>query len=60
VGFETAGGLFQILDLALELGQALPGGFVLLALERLLFDLELENFSLHFVDLDRHAVDLDA
>ena len=59
MGFEPAGSFAQVFNLALQLSQPFPGGFVFFALERLTFDFELENLPLHFVNFDRHAVDLN-
>ena len=58
--FQSVRGLAQVLDLSLELRETLARSLVLLAFERLALDFELENFSLDFIDLDRHAVDLDS
>jgi hypothetical protein len=60
VGFETARGFAQIFDLAFQLPQPLFRRFVFFALERLALDFELENFALHLVDFDRHAIDFNA
>ena len=57
---ERVGGLFEIDDLLLQLGQPVLGGGVRLLLQRLALDLELHQAPVHLVELFRLGVHLHA
>ncbi len=60
LGFHPTRALFEIGDLLFDLGQPFLRDGIILAHQRLAFDLALDDLALHFVNLGRKTVNLDA